>query len=107
MLQGRESLGKKFRWVNNRALTEVVFLSVRDALNSPAHPDSKRQARRKARDLERYGGRILKQSNVSCQPPVKISKRREFKEMRVRIQLEQVEFARKCTARLLGRKHAA
>ena len=104
MLQWRESLGKRFRWVPQRGLAEIIFLCVRDALDpSPAHPDSKRQDRRKRRDLERHGARILKQSSVSCSPAKKISKRREVKAMRLRLQAERKEFASKIATRLMGR----
>jgi len=81
-----------------RELRRVVLFAVRDALNSPAHPDSKRQARRKERDLTRYGGRILKQASVTSCPVTR--------EMRKRIREEQEKFAAACAARLLGRKYA-
>jgi hypothetical protein len=35
-----------------------------DVLAAPGHPDSKRQARRKARDLARHGSRTFKTSEV-------------------------------------------
>lgn len=96
------------RWGSaQRLLARIVFLSVRDALNSCPHPDSKRQARRKRRDLERHGARVLKQSNVCIQVEQKTRKRREIKLMRARIKKEQEEFAKTVAARLLGRKHAA
>jgi hypothetical protein len=103
MLRGRDALGKRFRWVAQRGLSEVIFLSVWDALISHPHPDSKRQDRRKRRDLERHGARILKQSSVSCSPAKKTNKRREVKAMRLRIQEERKEFARKIATRLMGR----
>ena len=95
--------GKKWRWVPQRGLAEIIFLCVRDALYSHPHPDSKRQDRRKRRDLERYGARILKQSSVSCSPAKKTSKRREVKAMRLRLQAERKEFASKIATRLMGR----
>ena len=103
MLRGRDALGKRFRYVSQCSLSEVIFLSVWDALISHPHPDSKRQDRRKRRDLERYGARILKQSSVSCSPAKKTSKRREIKAMRLRLQEERKEFARKIATRLMGR----
>jgi hypothetical protein len=90
-----------------RLLARIVFLSVRDALNARPHPDSKRQARRKARDLERYGARMLKVSNVTCQSPTRTSKRQEFKKIQLELKIEREQQARKVAARLLGRKHAA
>jgi hypothetical protein len=51
-----------------RDLKQVVFFAVREALNAPAHPDSKRQERRKRRDLERYGSRAFKTAEVSYTP---------------------------------------
>ena len=92
------------RWMPQRYLAQVVLRAIRDALESPAHPDSKRQDRRKRRDLERYGARILKQSSVSCSPAKKMRKRREIKLMMQRIREEQEKFAAKCAARLLGNK---
>ena len=104
MLQWRESLGKRFRWVPQRGLAEIIFLCVREVLDpSPAHPDSKRQDRRKRRDLERYGARILKQSSISCSPAKKTSKRREIKAMRLRLQEERKEQAAIIAGRLLGK----
>jgi hypothetical protein len=91
------------RWIPQRYLAQVVIRAIRDALESPAHPDSKRQDRRKRRDLERYGARILKQSSVSCSPAKKTSKRREIKAMRLRLQAERKEFASKIATRLMGR----
>ena len=90
-------------WIPQRYLAQVVLRAIRDALESPAHPDSKRQDRRKRRDLERHGARILKQSSVSCSPAKKTSKRREVKAMRLRLQEERKEFARKIATRLMGR----
>ena len=91
------------RWMPQRYLAQVVLRAIRDALESPAHPDSKRQDRRKRRDLERHGARILKQSSVSCSPAKKTSKRREVKAMRLRLQVERKEFASKIATRLMGR----
>jgi hypothetical protein len=91
------------RWIPQRYLAQVVLRAIRDALESPAHPDSKRQDRRKRRDLERYGARILKQSSISCSPAKKTSKRREIKAMRLRLQAERKEFASKIATRLMGR----
>jgi hypothetical protein len=91
------------RWIPQRYLAQVVLRAIRDALESPAHPDSKRQSRRKDRDLERHGARILKQSSVSCSPAKKTSKRREVKAMRLRLQEERKEFASKIATRLMGR----
>jgi hypothetical protein len=91
------------RWIPQRYLAQVVIRAIRDALESPAHPDSKRQDRRKRRDLERHGARILKQSSVSCSPAKKTSKRREIKAMRLRLQAERKEFASKIATRLMGR----
>ena len=109
MLHGRDKLRGRFRWTLQRGLTEVVFIAVRDALQSCPHPDSKRQARRKARDLERHGARILKASNVTVQLGNNHPrKRREIKELVKRHREEQAKFARECAARLLGRgKRAA
>jgi hypothetical protein len=96
--------GKKWRWVPQRGLAEIIFLCVREVLDpSPAHPDSKRQDRRKRRDLERYGARILKQSSVSCSPAKKTRKRAEIKEMRARLQKEREQHAAIIARRLLGR----
>jgi hypothetical protein len=86
-----------------RTLANLVLSAVRQAFDSPAHPDSKRQAKRRQRDLERYGARILKQSSVSCSPAKKTSKRREIKAMRLRLQVERKEFASKIATRLMGR----
>jgi hypothetical protein len=91
------------RWIPQRYLAQVVLRAIRDALESPAHPDSKRQDRRKRRDLERYGARILKQSSVSCSPAKKTRKRAAIKEMRARLQEERKEFASKIATRLMGR----
>ena len=100
--------GKKGRWVPQRGLAEIIFLCVREVLDpSPAHPDSKRTARRKARDLERQGARILKQRSVSCSPAKKTRKRREIKEMQARLKQDREKMAAAVAARLLGRKHAA
>ena len=90
-------------WIPQRYLAQVVLRAIRDALESPAHPDSKRQDRRKRRDLERHGARILKQSSVSCSPAKKTNKRREIKAMRLRLQAERKEFASKIATRLTGR----
>lgn len=75
-----------------RELRQVVFLAVREALNAPAHPDSKRQARRRQRDLTRYGGRAFKMSEVSYTPML------EREEMLIR--------GRFIASRLLGGRYA-
>lgn len=62
-----------------QALGKVVYVAVREALHNPPHPDSKRQARRKARDLERYGARMLKEVSVTSCPPQKNDKRQDIK----------------------------
>jgi hypothetical protein len=95
------------RWGNYPTLGRIVFLTVREALHGHPHPDSKRQERRKARDLTRYGARILKQARVTSCPVTRISKRREVKLMRQRIREENERQAREVAARLLGSKHAA
>ncbi|CAM5998718.1 unnamed protein product [Sphagnum balticum] len=87
-----------------RELKTVVFLAVRSALYAPAHPDSKRQARRKQRDLTRYGARVLKQDHVTSCPPVRTNKRHELRHMRERMEIERKEYEAQVTARLLGRK---
>ena len=98
--------GKKWRWVPQGGLAEIIFLCVREVLDpSPAHPDSKRTARRKARDLERQGARILKQSSVSCSPAKKTSKRREIKEMQARLREDREKMAAAVARRLLGGTH--
>ena len=95
------------RWIPQRYLAQVVLRAIRDALEAPAHPDSKRTARRKARDLERHGARILKQSSVSCSPAKKTSKRREIKEMQARLREDREKMAAAVARRLLGGRHAA
>lgn len=94
------------RWGRYGDLQRLVFLSVRDALHSPAHPDSKRQERRKQRDLARYGARVLKESRVTSCPVQKTNRRRELRDIQRRLQEEQKEFAKAIAARLLGRKVA-
>lgn len=86
-----------------RELKQVIFLAVREALNAPAHPDSKRQDRTKRRDLARYGARVLKESCVTSCPIRKISKRKDFRDMQRRMAEEQREMARKIAARLQGK----
>lgn len=91
------------RWGSNYTLKRLVFLAVRDALQQPAHPDSKRQARRRARDLERHGARVLKESCVTSCPVTRNSKKREVREMRHRLQAEQEKTASTVADRLLGK----
>lgn len=95
------------RWGHSGNLGRVIFLSVRDALTVPAHPDSKRQNRRKQRDLARHGARTLKRAGVVSCPAQKINKKREIKEMQQRMREEQKKMAKAVAARLLGVKRAA
>ena len=96
-------------------LGKLVFLAVRDALYSPAHPDSKRQERRRQRDLARYGARIMKASGeVYCAGKSTNARkvlRRELREARERrreeTRREQLRMARAVAERLLGRRRAA
>lgn len=90
------------RWGRQSDLQKLVFLSVREALYAPAHPDSKRQDRRKRRDLERYGARLLKQEHVVSCPANKFSKQREVKAMRARIEAENKNTAHHLARRLRG-----
>lgn len=90
------------RWGSNPTLGKLVFLSVRVALYAPAHPDSKRQDRRKRRDLERYGARLLKQDHVLSCPAKKSSKKREVKSMRARMEAERESKAFEVARRLQG-----
>lgn len=94
-------------WGRMGRLGRVIFLSVREALHAPAHPDSKRQDRRKARDLARYGARVLKRAGVVTCPIAQGHKRREFKEMQQRMREEEKKRTREVASRLLGVKRAA
>jgi hypothetical protein len=91
------------RWGTDRLLNKLIFLAVREALNAPAHPDSKRQDRRKQRDLTRYGARILKRDGVLSCPARKINGRRERKDMQRRLADERKEMARNVSLRLQGK----
>lgn len=74
---------------------QTVAVSVqgaRDRFASPGHPDSKRQERRKLRDLTRHGGRALKMAEVSYTPML------EREEMFIR--------GRFIASRLLGGRYA-
>lgn len=100
------TFGKKWKWVPQRALAEIIFLSVREVLAPvKGHPDSKRQARRKARDLTRYGARTLKATGEIYIPSPRPKKKRELKAMQHRMREEQEKFARECAARLLGMRN--
>lgn len=88
-----------------RELRQVVFLAVREALNAPAHPDSKRQERSKRRDLERYGARVLKESRVLSCPPVRCNKRREVRDMQRRLAEDRKRLALHLSLRLQGKGH--
>lgn len=95
------------RWGNAGYLGRIVFLSCRDSLNASAHPDSKRQDRRKRRDIARYGARTLKRAGVVSCPAQKINKKRELKEMQQRMREQEKRMAKAVAARLLGVKRAA
>jgi hypothetical protein len=86
-----------------QSLGKVVFFAVREALNAPAHPDSKRQDRRKRRDLERYGARILKRDGVLSCPVMRINGWRERRDMQRRLADERKEMARNVSLRLQGK----
>jgi len=105
-LSGRKRMIRPCRREIQKGLKQVVFFAVREALNAPAHPDSKRQERRKRRDLERYGARVLKREYVVSCPDASISKRQQRHEMKMiilRDEREKKEFARKVAERLLGK----
>lgn len=84
-----------------KGLEQVVFLAVREALNAPAHPDSKRQDRRKQRDSQRYGARVLKsQGFYSCPIMSKRAKRAHEKLIWIKYKLERRAWAREVAERL-------
>ena len=76
--------------------------AARDCFESPGHPDGKRQRRCKARNLARYGARILKRSGVFTCPVRRTNKRREVRDMKRRLEQEQQKMAAIVAARLLG-----
>jgi len=86
-----------------QSLGKVVFLAVREALNAPAHPDSKRQDRRKRRDLERYGARILKRDGVLSCPARKNSEQQDAKRIVAQFRKDELFAARILAGRLNGR----
>ena len=77
--------------------------AARDCFESPGHPDGKRQGRCKARNLARYGARILKRSGVFTCPVRRTNKRREARDMQRCLEEERKEMAAIVAARLLGR----
>lgn len=88
-------------------LKQLIFLSVREALYAPAHPDSKRQERNKRRDLERYGARLLKESRVlSCPATANIrrDRKREIKRFTAQLWQEQKVVAHIVARRLNGKE---
>jgi hypothetical protein len=86
-----------------QSLGKVVFFAVREALNAPAHPDSKRQDRRKRRDLERYGARVLKRDGVISCPVTRTDGKRERRDMQRRLADERKQMARNVSLRLQGK----